>query len=1265
MRRSRRRLRVRTTTVFASILITVFVTILVVGGFASAGGGNDAAGVHPPVGIDTVPPAVLDGGPVVDATRTPVTSAGLPAKTIALTFDDGPDPIWTPEVLAILRKYDIPATFFVVGSNVSRYPDIVRDIHASGSELGVHTFSHPDLVNVSRWRLDRELAETQLAIAGSAGVTTYLLRPPYSASAAAIDNLGYTTVQAAGQDGYICVFTTADSLDWQLPGVPAVVRNATPAPDADAGSVVLMHDAGGDRSETVAALDTYIPAMKAAGFRFTTVTGGLGRPPANVAASSRDQLMGSILLGTLSVATTVVKALAWVLLLVGVLVVLRLLLMVTAARRHARLRRSPDFTWGPAVDWPVSVIVPAYNEAKNIEATVRSILANDHPLEVVVVDDGSTDGTADLVEGLQLDRVRVIRQANAGKPVALNTGVRAAQHGLVIMIDGDTIFEPDTVRLLVQPFADPSVGAVAGNVKIANRDALIGRLQHIEYVVGFNIDRRVQDAHGSIATIPGAAGAFRRQALLDVGGLTTDTLAEDTDVTIALGRAGWRVVFEDRARAWTEAPATVSQLWRQRFRWSYGTMQAIWKHRGAMRERGTSGQLGRRGLAHVAVFHILLPLTAPLVDIGFVYGLLFADPAATLLLWLVMLLLQLAGALYAFHLEGETKGALWVLPVQQVIYRQLMYLVLVQSIISAVTGARVRWQQMHRIGVLGELLPGVNAAATPMTRRASVPVPAARSATAAPAAQRPPGPQRRENWLDVLRVAALSRVVAYNAVGIGWMTLIFPSLGVMFAIGGSLMVASMRRTPAIDVIGHRLRRLLLPLWLLGAVLVPLMLWQGWASDSVDNPFHPQNLLFWVFPVLDPPGNTWAEGITTVLWYVRAYLWFVLLTPLMLGAYRRWPVLATLAPLLVVAIDSGLNLGVEYGSGFGRVLIDFCTFATCWMLGFAHRDGTLRRMRPQVLTGLAVAAIAAGGAWTWFHPSPVDGYDLTEIPLGQALISAGVVLVLLRFSPKIAWLGRVPVLGRLITIINARVITIYLTHSAAIVAAPTVIALLGWESAGALVGTAVGLTVLVVLVLGWVEDLAARRPLQIIPGGRRARQARNAAASRPAVPFLVSASASAPNDAAPATEEIPRQAPIPQQRAAPQRPRQPRAVATGRGPADRIPAPRTAPPVIPAQPPRTAAPRTPAPRTPAPRTPAPRIPAPRVPTRQSVAPPATPPTTPIPIMPLPVRVAPEPAPAGGRHSRRDDDWETGAPLQESHFPAMTLQESGFPATGRNR
>ncbi|GAB3809296.1 glycosyltransferase family 2 protein [Micromonospora zhanjiangensis] len=247
----------------------------------------------------------------------------------------------------------------------------------------------------------------------------------------------------------------------------------------------------------------------------------------------------------------------------------RLAVQLVCARVHLRRVRRRRERPGEILA-PVSVIVPAYNEAANIAATVRSLVDSRYPrLEVIVVDDGSSDGTADIVAALGLRGVRVIRQANAGKPAALNTGARHARGDLLVLVDGDTVFQPDTVHHLVQGFADPAVGAISGNTKVANRRRLLGRWQHLEYVIGFNLDRRMYDVLGCMPTIPGAIGAFRREVFAAVGGVPTGTLAEDTDLTMAVLRAGWEVVYEERAIAWTEAPASLRQLWRQRYRWCY------------------------------------------------------------------------------------------------------------------------------------------------------------------------------------------------------------------------------------------------------------------------------------------------------------------------------------------------------------------------------------------------------------------------------------------------------------------------------------------------------------------------------------------------------------------------------------------------------------------------------------------------------------------------------------------------------------------------
>jgi cellulose synthase/poly-beta-1,6-N-acetylglucosamine synthase-like glycosyltransferase/peptidoglycan/xylan/chitin deacetylase (PgdA/CDA1 family) len=665
-------------------------------------------------GSKTVPESIETGGPIIDTTKGAVKSYRLPPKTIALTFDDGPDPAWTPKIMDVLRKYHVVGTYFVVGSQVARYPAIVRNLADGGDEIAIHTFTHPNMAELPQWRQELEYSQTQLAIIGATGRKAALLRLPYSSEVDAIDDTTWKLIKRAGQLGYLSVMTETDSQDWSRPGVDKVVANATPK--GGSSSIVLMHDAGGDRAQTVAALDIFIPRMLAQGYQFTTVSEALAETLAqnanapvvpnlagNPKAEQAEHRRGLALVAAVRISDDLFTVVRWLFMIVGALMIARTVLLFTLARKHARQRRSRRWRWGPRVNDPVSVIVPAYNEKEGIEAAVRSLAGGDHAggIEVVVVDDGSTDGTAALVEALRLPNVRVVRIPNGGKSNALNVGVAMAKHDLIVMVDGDTVFEPDALGKLVQPFADPSVGAVAGNVKVGNRKSMVARWQHIEYVIGFNLDRRLYDLMRCMPTVPGAIGAFRRTALQQIGGMSDDTLAEDTDVTMAMCRAGWNVVYEERARAWTEAPATLRQLWLQRYRWSYGTMQALWKHKRSIIERGPSGRFGRIGLPHVALFGVALPLLAPLIDVLAIYGVFFFNRIETALAWLGMLGLQLLTALVAFRLDKEKLRVLWVLPFQQFAYRQLMYLVLIQSALTALTGARLRWHKLARSGTAG------------------------------------------------------------------------------------------------------------------------------------------------------------------------------------------------------------------------------------------------------------------------------------------------------------------------------------------------------------------------------------------------------------------------------------------------------------------------------------------------------------------------------------------------------------------------------------
>jgi cellulose synthase/poly-beta-1,6-N-acetylglucosamine synthase-like glycosyltransferase/peptidoglycan/xylan/chitin deacetylase (PgdA/CDA1 family) len=620
-----------------------------------------------------------------------------PGRRIALTFDDGPDPRWTPRIAAVLQRERVPGTFFVVGAQAARHPAIVRGLVRDGHEIGNHTFTHAALDSIPRWQERLQLDLTQAVIVGITGHYARLVRPPYSATPGAVSVATERRLADVAGDSYVVALADLDSEDWRRPGVASIVRNATPR--SRQGGIVMFHDGGGDRGETVAALERLIPRLRARGFRFVSVADLAGVPPEALAPSapSPARWRGAAFAAGVRIAFVFVGVLSLAILLVGVLVIARALVLVGLASHHARSSRGR----ARGAHLPsVSVIVPAYNEQVGIERAIRSLLASEYPdLEVVVVDDGSTDSTASIVADVAADRLQLVRQDNAGKASALNTGVGFSRGEVVVMVDGDTVFEPETIRTLVLPFADERVGAVAGNTKVGNRGGLLGRWQHIEYVVGFNLDRRMYEVLQCTPTVPGAIGAFRRDALVEVGGVSGDTLAEDTDLTLAIGRTGRRVVYAEEARAWTEAPSTLSGLWRQRYRWSYGTMQAVWKHRAAITSRDPrDARIGRRALPYMLLFQILLPMLAPLIDLFALYGVVFTVPVRVVAAWTAFNAVQLALAVFAFRLDGESLRPLWALPLQQFVYRQLMYLVIIESTISALIGIRARWQTIPRTG---------------------------------------------------------------------------------------------------------------------------------------------------------------------------------------------------------------------------------------------------------------------------------------------------------------------------------------------------------------------------------------------------------------------------------------------------------------------------------------------------------------------------------------------------------------------------------------
>jgi cellulose synthase/poly-beta-1,6-N-acetylglucosamine synthase-like glycosyltransferase/peptidoglycan/xylan/chitin deacetylase (PgdA/CDA1 family) len=670
---------------FAILLLLV---MLLVQGFSAHRIGKSGTG-------SGATPSVLHGSGALLALRDGRLSAigGAPGRRVALTFDDGPSR-WTTRIASILRRNRVPATFFVIGSQAVRYPGVLRQLAAEGFLIGNHTYTHVDLSTVSAARAKIEVGLTQNVIAGITGREPRLFRPPYSSSPGAVSPAQLAGLRTLARQGFVVTLSNFNTEDWSRPGVAAIVRNATPTNGS--GGIVMLHDGGGDRSQTLAAVRRLIPLLRHRGFRFVSLATLSGLPTASldVPVVGTSRLRAELVFWALAAAAFFARALTVVVLAIGVLTAVRMLAVLWLTRR--RNRRPQPFD--PAFAPPVSVIVPAYNEEVTIARTVTSLVESAYQeLEVIVVDDGSTDGTGAAVERLGLSRVTLLRQRNAGKAAALNRGLAAARHDLIVMVDADTVFEPQALSKLVQPFADPSVGGVSGNTKVGNRDRLLGRWQHIEYVMGFNLDRRVYDLLRCMPTVPGAIGAFRREALAATRGVPGATLAEDTDLTIAVGRAGWHVAYAPEARAWTEVPSTLGALWRQRLRWSYGTLQSVWKHRGAVR-RGDAGAAGRRAIPYLVLFQILLPLAAPLIDLFGIFGILFLHPLPIIAFWLAFNGMQMLLAVYAFRLDGESLRPLWALPVQQFVYRQLMYLVVFESVVSALRGVRLDWNHLPRTG---------------------------------------------------------------------------------------------------------------------------------------------------------------------------------------------------------------------------------------------------------------------------------------------------------------------------------------------------------------------------------------------------------------------------------------------------------------------------------------------------------------------------------------------------------------------------------------
>lgn len=630
-----------------------------------------------------------------------VEASGMPKqsdhKVVALSFDDGPDPDYTPQVLDILKAKHVPATFFVIGVNAEGHPDLLRREYNEGHLIGNHTYSHPNIATISEEATARQLTATQRLIEFATGHSTTLFRPPYNADSQPQTPAEIVPIERAQNLHYVTIGERIDPQDWRKGATPDDIVQEV-LTEAQTGHLILLHDAGGDRTPTIQALPRIIDQLRARGFEFVSLSSLMGKKRIDVMPlpSAEEKRWASIEGQALDAKGSFKLVIGMLFLMAIYLTLARSLLYGTLAViqkiRSSRRRFDPGF------QPPVSVMIAAYNEEKVIVRTVESILDNGYTdMEVVIVDDGSKDATIRVLETAfeHHPQVRIFSQPNRGKSAALNHAIRQARNRILVAVDADTLFRKGAIGQLVRHFADPKVGAVSGNARVGNRHNWITRFQSIEYVCGFNLDRRALDLLNAITVVPGAVGAWRKDLIDQLGGFGHDTLAEDTDLTISIRELGYRILYEENAVAYTEAPETTKALAKQRFRWSFGTLQAAWKHRGVTFDP-RYGFLGLLAMPSIWLFQVLLAAISPFAEVAMIIGLLAGNWRTVLLFYFAFFVLETLTALLAYGLEGERPSDLRLYFFQRIYFRGLMQYVLMKSIVFALKGRVVGWGKLER-----------------------------------------------------------------------------------------------------------------------------------------------------------------------------------------------------------------------------------------------------------------------------------------------------------------------------------------------------------------------------------------------------------------------------------------------------------------------------------------------------------------------------------------------------------------------------------------
>ncbi|MBC7382195.1 MAG: glycosyltransferase [Bacteroidia bacterium] len=631
-----------------------------------------------------------------------IRKAGEKPKMIVLSFDDGPDADYTPRIISILKKYNVPASFFVTGINIQSDVPGLKQIYNEGYEIGNHTYTHVNLELVSKERTLIELRTTRRMIEAITDHSTILFRAPYNTDAEPTKFSELQPIAIGKTDNYISIGSSIDPRDWEK-GISADTIIARAIAQKGLGNIILLHDAGGNREQTIKALPAIIEYYKNNGYTFTTIAGLLGKP--------KDELMPPITSGNdkkLSILNIVLITLIYfgqkflfALFFFALIVTAfrAIVIAMLATKKKMNLKKSVGIN---GINKLVSIIIPAYNEEINIVKTVAQLLESTYKnFEIIVVDDGSTDETFKKVSEnfYKHSIVKLFTKPNGGKASAINYGIKICNGELLFCIDADTLIAIDAIEKMLPFFEDPQLAGLSGNVKVGNTINLLTSWQSIEYTTSQNFDRLAFDLLNAIMVIPGAIGMFRKTHVEEVGSFKLDTLAEDCDLTMRLLSAGYKVKTCNNAYAFTEAPETVGAFMKQRYRWCYGILQSFWKHKNLLFSFKHKN-IGWILLPNIILFQIFLPLFNPLVDLMLIFSLIFGKTSVTLALYLLYMVIEMLVAVLAYAYEGEKirlKILLLMIP-QRIVYRQLLFVVLIKSLLNAIKGELVNWGILKRSG---------------------------------------------------------------------------------------------------------------------------------------------------------------------------------------------------------------------------------------------------------------------------------------------------------------------------------------------------------------------------------------------------------------------------------------------------------------------------------------------------------------------------------------------------------------------------------------